>query len=81
LETKEKMQNISQVVGKVCCNWQWVHNATMTERGRIIVCWHLKRYKYKVIEKSDQMMHGKVIQLSTNKRFFITFMYGRNLYE
>jgi len=29
--------------------------------------------------QSDQLIHGKAIQLSTNKQFCITFVYGRNL--
>jgi len=30
---------------------------------------------------NDQLIHGEVIQLSTTKKFFITFVYGRNLEE
>ena len=29
--------------------------------------------------KNDQLIHGRALQLSTNKSFFITFVYGRNL--
>ncbi|KAJ8419765.1 hypothetical protein Cgig2_009194 [Carnegiea gigantea] len=76
LETKVKTQNMAQVMGK-----HWDHNATLTDRGRIIVSWHLKRYKFIVIKKNDQMIHGEAIQLATNKRFYITFVYGKNLEE
>jgi len=30
---------------------------------------------------TDQLIHGEVFQLSTTKKFFITFVYGRNLEE
>ena len=72
---------MAQVVGKVCHNWQWEHNATMTDRGKIIISWHPRRYQFNMILKTDQMIHGEAIQLSTNKRFYITFVYGRNLEE
>ncbi|KAJ8421919.1 hypothetical protein Cgig2_025305 [Carnegiea gigantea] len=79
LETKVKDHNIVQVMGKVCANWQWEHNATMTERGRIILCWHPRKYHFNLILKTDQLIHGEAIHLSTNKKFYITLVYERNL--
>ena len=32
-----------------------------------------------VLFQTDQLIHGKAMQLSTNKQFYITFVYGRNL--
>jgi len=32
-----------------------------------------------VLFQSDQLIHGKTLQLSTKKQFYITFVYGRNL--
>jgi len=77
-ETKVKAQNMARVMEAVCPNWQWEHNATEIERGRISVGSHPKMYHFKMIQKSDQLIHGEAIQHSTNKRFYITFVYGRN---
>ncbi|KAJ8419308.1 hypothetical protein Cgig2_009219 [Carnegiea gigantea] len=66
---------------KVYQNWQWKHNASMTDRGRIILSWHPRRYQFNLILKTNQLIHGEAIQLSTNKKFYITFVYGRNLEE
>lgn len=40
LEAKVKMQNVAHVMNKVCSNWQWIHNATQVEKGRVTVGWH-----------------------------------------
>ncbi|KAJ8444075.1 hypothetical protein Cgig2_030932 [Carnegiea gigantea] len=68
LETKVKEENMTRVIGRVCSNWHWEHNADSINKGRIFV-----------IRKTNQIIHGRAIQLSTNKRYFITFVYGRNL--
>ncbi|KAJ8419892.1 hypothetical protein Cgig2_017702 [Carnegiea gigantea] len=73
LETKVKDQNIVEVMGKVFQNSQWEHNASMIDRGRIILSWHPRRYQFNMILKTDQLIHGKVIQLSANKMFYISF--------
>jgi len=78
LETKVKEQNIPKVLGKICPNWQYTHNATAQERGRVIVCWHPRHYMFSKIQVTDQSIHGEAIQLSTNTKFLITFIYGRN---
>ena len=36
LETKAQAQNIAQVMGKICHNRNWIHNANATDRGRVI---------------------------------------------
>ena len=70
---------MTKVVGKISGNWQWEHNADNISKGRILVGWHPQRYQFQMIMKTDQLIHGQAIQLSTNKRFFITFVYGKNL--
>ena len=67
-----------QVTNNVCYSWQWDHNATSSKRGRILVCWHPKAYHFQVIQKTDQLIHGRATQLATNKHFFLTFVYGFN---
>jgi len=70
---------MAHVAWRVCNNWQWAHSADSMNKGRILVCWHPQRYHYQVMFQTDQLIHGKAIQLSSNKQFFITFVYGRNL--
>ncbi|KAJ8420415.1 LOW QUALITY PROTEIN: hypothetical protein Cgig2_018066 [Carnegiea gigantea] len=75
LETKVKESNIQHV----CANWKWEHNATMIERGRIILSWHLRKYNFSHKLKTDQLLHGEVKHLPTNRNFFLTLVYGRNM--
>ena len=81
LETKVQNSNIDAVMHRVCPNWTWIHNATTEERGRIILSWHPRKYRVKVIYISDQIIHGEATHLPTGRRFFISFIYGRNLVE
>ncbi|KAJ8453404.1 hypothetical protein Cgig2_008288 [Carnegiea gigantea] len=37
--------------------------------------------RHQVISNEDKLIHGEVFHLSTTKKFFITFVYGRNLEE
>jgi len=73
LETKVKEENMTQVVSKVCSNWQWVHNVDSNNRGRILVCGHPQRYQFQVIFKNDQVIHGRAIHLSTSN-FFLNYI-------
>ena len=77
-ETEVKAQNIPRVMEVVCPNWQREHNAIGTERGRILVGWHPKMYHFKMMQKTNQLIHRGAIQHSTNKRFYITFVCGKN---
>ena len=77
-ETKLKIQNLPQVMRNVNPQWKWTSNATSEERGRVKVSWHPKIYNFKELLVTDQLIHGEAIQLSTNTRFLVTFVYGRN---
>ena len=81
LETKVRAHKITHVMGRICPNWNWIHNANDTDRGRIIISWHPREYHFNMLQMNDQLIHGETVQLSTNKKFFITFVYGRNLKE
>ena len=50
-------------MNKVCSNWQWIHNATHVEKGRVIVGWHPQRYRFIMKDMNDQLIHGEVTQL------------------
>ena len=78
LETKVKDHNMAQVARNTCYSWYWDHNATSSERGRILICWQPKAYQFQVLYKSEQLIHGKATQMSTNKKVFITFVYRNN---
>ena len=81
LETKVQQQNMDIVMSRVCPNWQWRHNATRDERGRIIICWHPRNFRAMVHSISDQFIHGEATHLPTGKCFLISFIYRRNLVE
>jgi len=57
IETKVLEENMAQVVGRVCSNWQRAHNADSMNRGRVLVCWHPHKYHYQVLFHSDQLIH------------------------
>ncbi|KAJ8421499.1 hypothetical protein Cgig2_028519 [Carnegiea gigantea] len=57
METKVKEENMAQVVRNTCPSWHWEHNATKSEKGRILVCWQPKAYQFQVIE---QLIHGRI---------------------
>ncbi|KAJ8438897.1 hypothetical protein Cgig2_007742 [Carnegiea gigantea] len=42
--------------------------------GRVIVGWHPQRYRFIMKDMNDQLIHGEVTQLSTNKKFYMTFI-------
>ncbi|KAJ8422865.1 LOW QUALITY PROTEIN: hypothetical protein Cgig2_031642 [Carnegiea gigantea] len=65
-----------QVMRRICNHWQWDHNATQTERGKIIVGWIPSRYSFKTLPKTDQLIHGEVIQFSTSEKFYLTYPLG-----
>jgi len=79
LETNIKDQNIALVMGRICPNWNWIHNASAKDRDKIIVCWHPRHYLFNLLHMTNQMIHGEVIQMSTTKKFFITFVYGKKI--
>lgn len=81
LETKVQHKNIQQVAAKICPKWEHVHNTEENERGRILILWQPRYYQFRPLFHSDQMVHGEAIQLSTKKRFLISFIYGSNLEE
>lgn len=69
IETKVQLQNVDQVMRKICNQWQWDHNATHTKRGIIIVSQHPSKYSFKTLQKNNQLIHSEVIQYFTSKKF------------
>jgi len=77
LETKIKSQKVCKIAQNIFSGWEWANNFDISN-GRIWVAWKPNLYKVTIQEQSDQYMHCKVIQITTSKRFHITFVYGHN---
>ena len=78
LETKIKMQNFQKVASNMFPNWRWMHNFTLNSKGRIWLAWRPNVYKTHPIRMTDQLIYCKVTQLSTNKHFYLSIIYGFN---
>jgi len=77
LKTKE-LGNVSKVADKTFPRWQWQHNFDLNSTGHILVAWKPNTYNVKVISKTEQLIHCAAVQLSANRKFFITFVHGMN---
>ena len=78
METKIKMNNDRKVASNTFPGWRWDNNSTPMIKGRVWIAWHPRSYDVKVLKKSEQFIHCYATQMSTNKGFFITFVYGLN---
>ena len=78
METKIKVENDSRIAARVFPNWRWDNNTTPHIKGRLWIAWHPQKYDLQVMQKTDQIIHCYATQLSTLKKFFITFVYGMN---
>lgn len=76
LETKVKVQNVERVVAKVFSGRKWHQNFTPSIKGCIWIGWKPNSYEILVLKQLDQLIHCHAAQISTNKRFYITFVYG-----
>ncbi|KAJ8449647.1 hypothetical protein Cgig2_005669 [Carnegiea gigantea] len=59
-------------------SWRWMHNFTLNSKGRIWLAWKPNVYRTHLIRMTDQLIHCKVTQLSTNKHFYLSMIYGFN---
>jgi len=66
-ETKIKEHNVQKMANNMFPNWQWVHNFPLNCTGRILLAWRPSSYQTRLIRTSDQLVHCKMTQLSTNK--------------
>jgi len=78
LETKVKEKNVNKVAGKTFPGWVWQHNFEYNVKGRIWVAWRPNSYTVQVLLRTEQLIHCYATQLSTNRKFYITFVYGLN---
>jgi len=78
MQTKIKVENDSKIAARAFPRWKWENNSTLQIKGRIWIAWHPKMYELQVLHKTDQIMHCYAIQMTTHKKFYITFVYGIN---
>ncbi|KAJ8427388.1 hypothetical protein Cgig2_008804 [Carnegiea gigantea] len=69
LETKVKEKNVKKVATHVFPGWRWMHNFSLNPKGRIWM---------ELIHMTEQYTHCYAIQMSSNVKFYITFIYGLN---
>jgi len=78
METEIKMAKDNVVVTRTFPAWRWDNNSTSTIKGRLWIAWQPRRYEVQVIQKFDQIIHSYVTQVTTKKKFYITFVHGMN---
>ncbi|KAJ8419300.1 hypothetical protein Cgig2_027982 [Carnegiea gigantea] len=76
--TKTKVENNKKVAVSTFPGWRWQNNSTPLIKGRIWVVWKPSSYNLTILKVTNQIVHCQAIQVSTNKRFYITFVYGMN---
>ncbi|KAJ8426568.1 hypothetical protein Cgig2_010627 [Carnegiea gigantea] len=81
LETKVKRENVNKVVNNLCQGWDWHSNIQSSEKDRIWILWRPNCYAVTIVATTNQMVHCKAIQLSTQKKFHLTIVYGFNKEE
>ena len=81
LETKIKSCNIKSIANRMLRNWHWHHNADFGGNGRILQAWKANQYVVTVLDKSDQLIHNRVTQLSAQRIFYIIMVYGHNTHH
>jgi len=69
---------LKKVAEKVFLGWKWHHNISLSIKGHIWIGWKPSSYEVQVLEQLDQFIHRHVTQLSTKKKFYVTFVYGIN---
>ena len=78
LETKVKIPKVDSIAAKLFPNWRWSHNFHLNTKGRIWLAWKPDAYNLEIAHITEQLIHCKVTQAGTNKRFYLTMVYGMN---
>ena len=78
LEMKVKGKNVSNVAGNLCPGWHWHSNIQSNEKGRTLIMWRPNYYAVTKGVNTNQMVHCEVVQLSTQRKFYLTIVYGFN---
>ncbi|KAJ8432351.1 LOW QUALITY PROTEIN: hypothetical protein Cgig2_014970 [Carnegiea gigantea] len=80
METKVKPHN-TEKVARAFHGWHSYSNAKPEGKDRIWVIWKPNRYLAHFEKTTEQVIHCAITQVSTQKRFHITFVYGFNKLE
>ncbi|XP_062086109.1 uncharacterized protein LOC133792209 [Humulus lupulus] len=59
----------------------WNYYTGPASEGRILLIWQGLSVSVEVLKESDQLIHVYVQEVRSNKKFCVTFVYGRNLIE
>ena len=80
METKVKPQNIRKVASGLQ-GWHYYSNTQPPAKDRIWVIWKPNKYTIKIEKTTEQLVHCSIVQLSSQKYFYITYVYGFNKEE
>ena len=78
LETKVKEKNVDRIADNMFRGWRWQHNFHLNSKGRIWVAWRPQHYTVQILSIAKQYIHYRATQVTTMKKFFITFVYEAN---
>jgi len=78
IETKIKQINDNVIAARTFAGWRWDNNSTPSIKGRLWIAWQRRYYKVQILQKCSQFIHSYATQVSTGKKFYITYVYGRN---
>ena len=78
METKIRMEKDSKIAASTFLGWNWVNNSSPSIKGRIRIAWKPSLYEVELLQAIDQIIHCYVTQMSSNMKFYITFVYGMN---
>ncbi|PWA79613.1 RNA-directed DNA polymerase, eukaryota, Reverse transcriptase zinc-binding domain protein [Artemisia annua] len=77
LETHMKKDKTNKICDKIFGNWVWQHNLNVSVKGcRIILGWNSDVTNCTLIHSTRQAMMYLIEVLSSNKKFFCTFIYA-----
>ncbi|XP_062100591.1 uncharacterized protein LOC133806516 [Humulus lupulus] len=79
LETKLRGDKIEKMMSMFFSSWEF-YTGTVAE-GRILLVWQRQYVSVEVRMESDQLVHVLATEVRTNKKFYVTFVYGRNTIE
>jgi len=69
---------MDEVANGLFRGWEWNTNVEFNPKIRIWIVWRCKAYQIEVYNTTEQLIHYRVVQVSTRKNFFLTFVYGLN---
>ena len=78
LETKVKQRNITEVGNRMLSGWTWYTNVEYNPKVRIWIAWKRQAYHVQVLNVTEQLIHYRIIHQSTQRHFYMTFVYGKN---